>query len=244
VGVISATLSRRYWPNENPIGQHIVLVGTDNPVTVVGVVADVKQPLSKDPRAESVLYLSYQQMPWPFMTLIFAPSAGPSAAVAAVREEVARLDASQAAGSIQVLDDLRTEWLGQPRLQTTVVTLFGVATLFLTLVGLYARVAHGVAVRVREFAIRQALGARPTDVVRQLTVEALLVVAGGVLAGLVLLPLTTRALRSLVIDAQSLDFRLVAAVAGLLGLCALASAYWPARRVGRIDPAELLKAEQ
>jgi putative ABC transport system permease protein len=157
---------------------------------------------------------------------------------------VARLDFSQAAGSIQVLDDLRMEWLSQPRLQTTVVTVFGLATLFLTLVGLYARVAHGVAVRAREFAIRQALGARPTDVVRQLTVEALVVVAGGVLAGLVLLPLTTRALRSLVIDAQSLDFRLVAGVAGLLGLCALASAYWPARRVGHIDPAELLKAEQ
>jgi putative ABC transport system permease protein len=125
-----------------------------------------------------------------------------------------------------------------------VVALFGLATLFLTLVGLYARVAHGVAVRAREFAIRQALGARPADVVRQLTVEALLVVAGGVLAGLGLLPLTTRALRSLVIDAQPLDFRLVAGVACLLGLCALASAYWPARRVGRIDPAELLKAEQ
>jgi predicted permease len=244
VAVISATLSRRYWPNENPIGRRIVLVGTDNPVTVVGVVADVRQPLSKDPRAESVLYLSYQQLPWPFMTLIFAPSEGPSAAVAAVRQEVARLDPSQAAGSIQVLDDLRTEWLGQPRLQTTVVALFGLATLFLTLVGLYAQVAHGVAVRAREFAIRQALGARPADVVRQLTVEALLVVAGGVLAGLGLLPLTTWALRSLVIDAQSLDFRLVAGVACLLGLCALASAYWPARRVGRIDPAELLKAEQ
>jgi putative ABC transport system permease protein len=244
VAVISTTLSRRYWPNEDPIGRHIVLVGTDKAVTVVGVVGDVSQPLSKDPRAESVLYLSYHQLPWPFMTLIFAPAAEPSAAVTAVRQEVARLDSSQAAGSIRVLDDLRTEWLGQPRLQTTVVTLFGVATLLLTLVGLYARVAHGVAVRAREFAIRQALGARPADVVRQLTVEALLVVAGGVLAGLALLPLSTRALRSLVIDAPSLDLGLAAGVACLLSLSALASAYWPARRAGRVDPAQLLRAEQ
>jgi putative ABC transport system permease protein len=243
VAVISAALSRKYWPDDNPIGRRIVLVGTDHPVTVVGVVADVRQPLSKDPRAESVLYLSYQQVPWPFMTVTFVPSASPSAAVIAVREEVARLDSSQAAGSIHVLDDLRTEWLGQPRLQATVMTLFGLATLFLTLVGLYARVAHGVTFRAREFAIRQALGARPADVVRQLTVEALLVVAGGILAGLAVSPLSARALRSLVIDAQSLDFGIDAGVACLLGLCALASAYWPARRVGRVNPAELLRAE-
>jgi putative ABC transport system permease protein len=244
VAVISTTLSRRYWPNENPIGRRLVLVGTDKPVTVVGVVADVRQPLSKDPRAESVLYLSYLQLPWPFMTVMFAPAAETSPAVAAVRQEVARIDSSQAAGSIQVLDDVRTEWLGQPRLQTTVVTLFGLATLLLTLVGLYARVAHGVAVRAREFAIRQALGARPTDVVRRLTVEALVVVAIGVVAGLTLLPFSTRALRSLVIDAPSLDMKLAAVVAVLLGLCALASTYWPARRAGRIDPAQLLKEEQ
>jgi putative ABC transport system permease protein len=242
--VISTTLSRRYWANEDPIGRRIVLVGTDQPVTVVGVVADVRQPLSKDPRAESVLYLSYQQLPWPFMTLIVAPAAESSAAIVAVRQEVARIDSSQAAGSIEVLDDVRTEWLGQPRLQTTVVTLFGLATLLLTLIGLYARVAHGVAVRAREFAIRQALGARPTDVVRRLTLETLVVVAGGILGGLALLPLSTLALRSLVIDAPSLDLRLAASVACLLGLSALVSAYWPARRAGRIDPAVLLKDEQ
>src|SRR5436190_18883990 len=103
-------------------------------------------------------------------------------------------------------------------------TLFPYTTLFRsTLVGLYARVAHGVAVRAREFAIRQALGARPTDVVRQLTVEALVIVAGGVLAGLALLPLSTRALRSLVIDAPSFDLGLAAGLACLLRLSPLAS---------------------
>jgi putative ABC transport system permease protein len=244
VAVISLTLSRRYWANEDPIGRRIVLVGSDEPVTVVGVVADVRQPLSKDPRAEAVVYVSYQQLPWPYMTLIVAPAADPSTAIAAVREEVARLDPSQAAGAIQELGDLRGEWLGQPRLQTTVVTLFGLATLLLTLVGLYARVAHGVAVRAREFAIRQALGARPTDVVRRLTVEGLVVVAVGALGGLALLPLSTKALGSLVIDAPALDMRLAVGVASLLGVSALGSVYWPARRAGRINPAQLLKAEQ
>jgi predicted permease len=244
VAVISATLSRKYWPDENPIGRRIVLVGTDRPVTVVGVVGDVKQPLAKDPRAEAVLYVPYRQIPWPFMTLIVAPAVEPGAAAAALRQEVARLDPSQAAGSIRTLDDVRTEWLSQPRLQTTVVTIFGLTTLLLTLVGLYARVAHGVGVRVREFAIRQALGARPADVIRVLTRDALVVVACGICAGLALLPLTTRTVRSLTVDMGSLDIELVAAVACLLAIGAFASAYWPARRVGRIDLARLLTSDQ
>ena len=243
VAVISTALSHRYWPNENPIGQRITLVGTEKPIQVVGVVGDVKQPLNPDPRAESVLYLSYQQFPWPFMTLIFAPSGEPGAAVAAVRQEVARIDSSQAAGAIQVLDELRTDWLGQPRLQTRVVSLFGLATFLLTIVGLYARVAHGVALRAREFAIRQALGARPADVVRALTLEALIVASSGVLLGLCLLPLSTRALGNLVVGAPALDLKLAAGVAALLASSAAASAYWPARRAGRVEPAELLKAE-
>jgi predicted permease len=243
VGVISATLSRRYWPNENPLGQQITLVGTDRPITIVGVVGDVRQPLSKDPRAEAVLYLSYEQFPWPFMTLMFEPSADPAAAVTAVRQEVARIDPSQAAGSVRPLDGLRSEWLVQPRLQTRVITLFGLATLALTVVGLYARVAHGVAVRAREFAIRQALGARPTDVVWGLTLESLAVTAGGVVAGSCVLPWSTSVLRNLVLDAPTLDWRLAAVVACLLVLFASAGAYWPARRAGRIDPAELLKAD-
>ena len=243
VAVISTALARRYWPSDDPIGRRIVLVGNEKPVTIVGVVGDVRQPLSTDPRAESVLYLSYKQLTWPFMTLVVAPSATAAAAVGAVRDEVARLDASQAIGVIQTLDDARTEWLVQPRLQTTVVTLFGLATLLLTLVGLYARVAHGVVVRAREFAIRQALGARPTDVVRAVTGDALLVVFGGVIGGFVLLPLSTLTLRRLIADAPAIDVRLAAAVACLLLAGAFVSAYWPARRAGRADTAQLLRSE-
>ena len=241
--VISAALARRYWPDEDPIGRRIVLVGNEKPVTIVGVVRDVRQPLSADPRAESVLYLSYKQFTWPFMTVVVVPAAAPAAAVAAVREEVARLDPAQAIGSIQRLEELRAEWLTQPKLQTTVITLFGLATLLLTLVGLYARVAHSVAIRAREFAIRQALGARPSDVVAAVTRDALLLVFGGVVCGLALLPLSTSALGRLVIDAPALDVKLPAAVACLLLAGAFVSAYLPARRAGRADAAQLLKSE-
>jgi putative ABC transport system permease protein len=242
-GVISSTLSRRYWPNQNPVGEQILLVGADKPVTIVGIVADVRQPLDRDPRAESVLYLSYQQFPWPFMTVMFTPSSDLETAVTAVRQEIAKLDPTQAAGSVSALRELRTEWLTQPRLQTMVVSLFGAATLLLTMVGLYARAAHDVSVRAREFAIRQALGARRTDVVRRITLDAVGVTGVGALAGLAVMPLSTRALRALVLDAPPLDSRVVAAIVGILLLGTLGSVYWPARRASLIEPGEVLKAE-
>jgi predicted permease len=241
--VISAALARRYWPDDDPIGRRIVLVGADKPITIVGVAGDVRQPLSHDPRAESVLYLSYQQNTWPFMTLLVEPSAGNAAAVAAIRQEVARLDPSQAIGAVRTLDEIRTEWLAQPRVQTTIVTLFAVATLLVTLVGLYARVAHSVVVRAREFAIRQALGARPGDVVRALTGEALIVVLAGVAGGFALLPLSTIALRRLLVEPPTLDGTVIGAAAFLLVAAALLSAYGPARGAGRLDTAQLLKSE-
>jgi putative ABC transport system permease protein len=244
VAVISGTLARKYWTNENPIGHRIVLVGIDKPITVVGIVGDVRQPLSKDPRAESVLYLSYQQIPWPFMTLIVSPAAEPGAAVAAVRQEVARIDGSQAVGAVHPLDELRTEWLGQPRLQSTVVTVFGAATLLLTLVGLYARVAHGVVARSRECAIRLALGASPTAVIRPVTGDMLIVGSAGIFIELAVLPLITPVLRRLVVDASAVDFGLTPVVACLVGLGGVVTAYWPARRAARIDAARFLRDDE
>jgi len=243
-GVISGTLARRYWPNQDPLGEQILLVGTDKPVTIVGIVADVRQPLNKDPRAESVLYLSYQQFPWPFMTLMFSPSSDVESAVTAVRQELMRLDATQAAGRVQPLHEIRGEWLAQPRVQTMVVSLFGSATLLLTMVGLYARAAHDVSVRAREFAIRKALGARPGDVVRRIILDAVAVTGGGAVVGLAVLPLSTRVLRALVLDAPKLDVRVVAAIVGVLLSGALGSVYWPARRASLIEPGEVLKAER
>jgi putative ABC transport system permease protein len=178
------------------------------------------------------------------MTLMFSPSSDVESAVTAVRQELMRLDATQAAGRVQPLHEIRGEWLAQPRVQTMVVSLFGSATLLLTMVGLYARAAHDVSVRAREFAIRKALGARPGDVVRRIILDAVAVTGGGAVVGLAVLPLSTRVLRALVLDAPKLDVRVVAAIVGVLLSGALGSVYWPARRASLIEPGEVLKAER
>ena len=243
VGVISRALARRYWANDDPIGTRITIAGDTEPITIVGVVEDVRQPLSADPRAESVLYLSYRQVPWPFMTILIEPAGAVAPALAALREEVGRLDPGQAVGVARPIDEIRREWLAQPRLRTRIVTLFGVSALFLTLVGLYARVSYSVACRTRELAIRQAIGARPGDLVRSLAGEALLVVVAGIVVGLTLLPAVNSSVQAIVSGLPPAGLSLTAAVAALFTVLAVGSAYGPARRAVRTNPADALRAE-
>jgi putative ABC transport system permease protein len=243
IGVISTALARRYWPNDDPIGHRITLVGDTGPIMIVGLVDLVRQPLSADPRAESVLYLPYRQFPLSYMTLIVVPARDVAPALAAVREETARLDPAQALGAARPLDQIRGEWLEQPRLQTRIVTLFGLCTLLLTLVGLYARVAYAAASRSRELAIRQAIGAAPTHVVRVLTAETVVVVLGGVSVGLAMLPMMSSLVQTTFGPVSSIDVNVPAVVAALFGVAAFGSAYWPARRAARVDAAAVLRSE-
>ena len=108
VAVISEAFARRYFPGEDPLGQRLRVAGVAAPLTIVGIVADVPQPLAPDARIEAVLYLSFRQVSWPFMTLLVEPRSDPAAAVRAVRQEVTRRAPDQAAGEVWDLHALRT----------------------------------------------------------------------------------------------------------------------------------------
>ena len=241
--VISATLARRYWRDSDPIGHRIVLAGDATPTTIVGVVDDARQPLATDARAESVLYVSYRQVPWPFMTVLIDPAGAPAPALAALREEAARLDPAQALSAARAVDEIRNDWMTQPRLRSYIISLFGAATLLLTAVGLWARVSWGVGSRAREWAIRQAIGAQPREVVLVAVREVLVVVIGGAAMGAALLPMASAAVRATVAGLPSPDVRFVLLAIAVFVGCAIASAYVPARKAGRIDPALALRAE-
>jgi putative ABC transport system permease protein len=243
VAAISRALARRYWRDEDPIGHRITLVGLQAPITIVGVVDDVRQPLSGDPRAESVLYLSFRQVPWPFMTILLEPAGAAADAVQALREEVARLDSAQALGAARPIDDIRREWLTLPRLRTEIVAMFGLSTLVLTLAGVYARVSYGVVSRRRELAIRQAIGARPADVIRAVSGETFAVTLAGLGIGVAMLPSTLSAIGRLAGGLPTRPGPLVAAIAIVFVCTATASAYGPARRASRANAAEALRAD-
>jgi ABC-type antimicrobial peptide transport system permease subunit len=190
-----------------------------------------------------VLYLSYRQMPWPFMTVLIEPAAGGGPAVAALREEIARIDPAQAIGPPRPLDEIRREWLVLPRLRLRIVALFGASALLLTLAGLYARVSYATGARAREVAIRQAVGARPADVVRSLAGEAVLLVLAGAAIGLALLPGVQGLTQAIVGRVAETGAALPASVSALFVTAAAASACWPACRAIRTNPADVLRAD-
>jgi putative ABC transport system permease protein len=241
--VISESLAVRYWPESDPLGAKIRLVGMDAPHTVVGVVSDVRRPLSSAPRAETVLYFAYTQVPWPFMTLIVEPRADTASAVAGFRRELARIDPDQAAGPVRSLVAVQSEWLVQPHLQGTLVTLFGVSTLLLTLAGLYARVTYGVAHRARECAVRQALGATPPRVVWLLVQDVATGAAGGLLLGITALPVLAGAVAHLAFDVSLTDASRAGAAALAVSIAIAIAVYLPARALSAMNLADTLRAE-
>jgi putative ABC transport system permease protein len=243
VAAISAALAHRYWRDVDPIGHRIVVAGDPTPSTIVGVVDDARQPLATDTRAESVLYVSYRQVPWPFMTVLIVPAGATAPALAALREEAARLDPVQALSAARPLDEIRNEWMTQPRLRSRIISVFGAAALLLTVVGLWARVSWDVATRAREWAIRQAVGAQPHDVVMAAVREMFFVVLAGAALGAALSPVSGAAVRATIAGLPAPDLGVVFLAAALFVACAVAGAYLPARRAGRVDPALALRAE-
>lgn len=241
--VISEALARRYWPDADPLGAKLRLVGVDAPYTVVGIVSDVRRPLSNDPRAEAVLYFTYTQEPWPFMTLIVEPRTDPVRAVAGIRRELARIDPDQATGPVRSLTALQSEWLVQPRLQGTLVTLFGVSTMVLTLAGLYARVSYAVAHRARECAVRQAVGATPRRVVWLLVQRGAAGAAGGLLLGVAALPSLAGTVAHLAFDVSLTDTSRAGAAALVISLSVAFASYLPARALRAANVADVLKSE-
>lgn len=243
VVVISDALARRYWPDGNPIGARIRLVGVEAPYTIVGVAADVRRPTSSDPRAETVMYFSYRQVPWPFMTLLVEPRGDTSSALAGIRRAVTRLDPDQAMSAVRSLTDVQSEWLVQPRLQGRLVALFAGSTLLLTLAGLYARVAYAVARRVRECAIRQAVGATPAGVRWWLMSGVAAGAAAGLGLGALALPAFSSAVAPLVFETSMDAWPRVAGIAALLGVTAAAACYLPARALRGLDLARVLRTD-
>jgi putative ABC transport system permease protein len=243
VCVVSAALARRYWGDSDPLGQRLRVVGLDRPLTIVGIVSDVRQPISADPRAEAVLYLPFAQVPWPFMTLMVEPSGDRAAAVAAIARELARIDDGIAPGAVRLLEDVQREWLRGPRLHAAAVAAFGTATLLLTLAGIYARMAYRVAARRREWAVRQALGATPARLRWMAVSEVAVVAAGGALTGLAALPPAATLIAGLVYGADVLDWWRAWLVACGLCLAALAASDGPSRRAARLELAQVLRQE-
>jgi predicted permease len=260
--VVNETFARRYFPNEDPIGQQVLLrydtyqVDEIRPRQIVGIVGDVKHyGLSREPPA--FVYASYLQQPAVFpggaalahlrqdVVLRSATDLGGvlSDLAAAVKKAVSELDPEQPITNVmtmeRVVSESTTDWEFYARL----LEIFAGIAVLLAIVGIYGVMSSFVSARTREFGIRMALGAQRSNVLGQVAKLGLKLTAIGVAAGTGLAIALTRLIARFLYGVKPTDVGTFAEVTVLLAGIALLACYVPARRATRVDPMVALRHE-
>ncbi|MBP7776256.1 MAG: ABC transporter permease [Acidobacteria bacterium] len=242
VVVIDDYLVSRYFRDQDPLGQQIRRGGPDSPpFTVVGVVGTINSIDLSEPVTKERIYYPVTQAPLPSMALVVKSTLDPESLVAQVRTAVQTIDPGQPMADVRSMD----QWIGRSlstrRAPTLLLGLFGAVALLLSGIGIYGVVAYGVTQRVREFGIRQALGADGQTIVRMVLRQGFRTAIAGVALGLVSAVALTRFLQSQLYGVGAYDPLVFVAAGGALLAASLVACYLPARGSTRTDPMVALR---
>ena len=204
VVMVNETLARRYWPNENPVGKHILLGRQPAPSEIVGVLGDVPNlAVGTDPQAE--IYVPFAQLPSATQNLIVRTAGDPRGLTAAVRARVLALDRDQPVTGVQSMDEVLETGAAQPRFTTYLLGGLSATAFLLSMVGIYGVIAYSVAERTQEMGIRIALGADGRDILRLVLGHGLLLAGTGIAIGLAAAFALTRLMSSLLYHVSVTD---------------------------------------
>jgi len=246
VAVISRSLARRRWPDRNPIGASIEFGNMDGdarPLTIVGVVADVRQRSLEAP-PDPTVYVSLRQRPQAVfaLTTVLRIRTDPAAVIAAARTALRGIDPTLPP-RFRLLDRVVADSLAARRFSLTLLALFGGLALLLATAGIAGVTAFAVARRRPELGIRLALGATRGDVLRLVVAGQVRIVALGAAFGLAAAALGARLLSSQLYGVSASDpWSFLASAVVLLAVGSLACAL-PARQATHIDPTEALRSQ-
>jgi predicted permease len=253
VVLVSESMARQFWPNEDPIGKRLTLTFFPKVVRqVVGVVGDVKDRGLDNRDPISTLY-------WP-LTQFYAPEAwgkfraiglelavrtasDPAGVTAAVRNAIHEVSPATPLIDVRPMDDIVAESLSPQRFNMLLLAAFAGLALILATVGLYSVVAYATRQRVKEIGIRIALGADRLSVLRDVVLDGLRPTVIGIGVGLAAAILLSHVLTTLIYGVHATDVPTYAAVAGLLAAVGVLASSIPAYRATLIDPIRTLRDE-
>jgi putative ABC transport system permease protein len=241
--VVNQAFARRYFPGESPLGRHFSLVEQDQKLAdqeIVGLAGDARYLNLRDPVPPTVYVAQRDDRR---VTIELRTAADPGAVAAALRPEIARINAALRVDEVTTQSRLIDETILSERLLALLSGFFAVVALVLVAVGLYGVLSYAVARRTKEIGIRLALGARPGAVVRLVVGDVGLLVAAGLAGGVAVGLLLARFLASLLFEVHASDFWSLALPLGWLLLATALAALPAAARAVRIDPTVALRYE-
>ena len=242
VVVVDQYMANRYFAGRSAIGQQIQRGGPDSPkLTIVGVVGTINSIDLGMPVAKERIYQDVRQATPGQMAVVLKAGVDPATLVAPLREAVQSIDPEQPISDVRTMD----QWIGRSletrRAPMLLLSLFGMVATLLSAIGIYGVLAFGVAQRVREFGIRQALGAGSREILTLVLGQGLKTAGVGVVLGLAASLALSRYLQSQLFGVGAQDLSVFAGVTALLVAVAIAACYFPARRATRVDPMDALR---
>ena len=246
VAILSERVVRGYFPGgpREALGRRVRVWGNSDWLTVVGVVADIRQR-GLDQEVKPMIYAPFPQDRSGFVRFVsfVARTATPASVADGIRAEIRRAAPDLPIESAATMDEAVAASVAQPRFRMVLLGLFAMAATLIATCGLYGLMAYAVTQRRREIGVRMALGADRRDVLRLVLARALRIVAAGLFAGLVGAAGVTRVLQTFLFGVTPTDPIAFTIVTLLLMAVGLMAAWLPARRATRIDPCDALRAE-
>jgi putative ABC transport system permease protein len=253
VAIVNEEMVRRYWPHTEVLGASVVLhfpssgtpwkpAASRERVTVVGVVADVKEFGPTQPDAPQI-YLPYSQFPSRLLTFLLQTGVEPRSLASSAVAVIHQMDGEQAVSEIKTMDEYRSDSTTLNHTSALIVSLFAVCAFVLATTGLYASVAYSFAQRRFELAIRAALGATPSKLLTLVFAEASSLIVKGVVLGSIVGLLGSRALKTLLFGVRPDDLSALGIVALVMVITGMVACWVPMRRALKLDPMESLRHE-
>ena len=251
MAVIDEVFAQRYFGDANPVGRRVNQDGQE-PRQIIGVVGHVKQwsiDADEQQTLQAQLYEPFRQFPTNSINglaaglSVMARFDGATAPFESIRQVVQGQSKQNVASRPRTMNEVIAGTLAQPRFLMVLLDSFAVTALLLAGLGLYGVISYLVGQRTHELGIRLALGATSSQVYRLVLRQSLVLVAAGLVLGLVMAGVASRLLTSLLFDVSPTDVMTYASVAALLSVVGVAAAMWPARRAAHVSAATALRYE-
>ena len=246
--IINKTIADRVFAGRDPVGKRLRYPSVEAPpITVVGVVGDVKIT-GLDEAVRPVLYYSFRQSPSTFANLVARTSNDPNALASSIRNEVRNLEQDAAILNVRSMDEMisQTRASFMRRFPALLISIFAGVALLLASIGIYGVVSYSVSQQIHYIGVRMALGAKPSDILKMVLKQGLLLsllgLGIGVVAAIGLMQVLNKK-STLLFEVSANDLATFSIVTGALFVVALLACYLPARRATKVDPLVALRYE-